>query len=201
MKFKLGIMFACLLLLASAAFAVMPPLRSCTLEAPLATLTSIPPAQLKPYINGEEAMLRVQGLVFQPSASKNIEADPTEDNSTAFRVVINYHRALHNGDIDKIASYWYPAEQERVKAHFSKPGVIKSAQDMFYQLENVELLGLLEIQGREVVYIRYTKTTIPFICVEADGRYYLASDPALGTPNAIACAAFDEGQVSMAAPE
>jgi len=188
-----------LLALGASLHAGTPPLRDCTLAAPLSAL-SLTEAELRPYVKGDRAVLRTRGIIMPPAAGKNIEARPTGDNSTAFRVAVNYHRALFSGDVDEIASYWHPAERARVKAHFSRPGVVESAQQMFRRLQNIDLLGLLMIGDREVIFIRYTKTTMPFVCVAIDGDYFLVSDPSLKVPTAIASAAFDSGSATMAPP-
>jgi len=189
-----------LLVCGGALQAALPPLRDCTLTAPVSAV-AIPRAQLQPYIKGDQLVLETKGIILPPAAGKNIEAKPTGDNTTSFRTAVNYHRALHKGDIDAIASYWHPSERARVKAHFSKPGVMDAATSMFARLQNVELLGLLELGGREVIFIRYTKTTMPFACVEMDGEYFIVNDPSISVPAAIACAAFDEGTKRMAPPE
>ncbi|MGE9295253.1 MAG: hypothetical protein ACQKBV_03075 [Puniceicoccales bacterium] len=179
----------------------IPRLRECTLTAPLTTLSTFPASSVKPYRRGDEAVLKTKGLLLPPAAGKNIEAMPTGDNTTAFRAAINYHRALHKGDVDAIASYWHPAERERVRAHFAKPGVADSAKDMFGRLQNVDLLGLLMIHDREVVFIRYTKSTMPFVCVDIGGEYFLVSDPSIGVETTIASASIDAGTAKMSAPE
>lgn len=176
----------------------MPPLRECTLTAP-ASAVSLTPKQMAPYQKGDVLTLKAGGLVFEPAASKNIKGEPTGDDTTSFRCAINYHRALRGGTAEAIATYWHPAEQERVLRHFSQAGVLDTAQARLYDQDNVDLLGMLELNGREVIFIRYERTVHAFVTVPVNGDYRLVTDPGLTAQTAIACAAFEKGKVTMAA--
>lgn len=174
------------------------PLRECTLTAP-ASAVSLTPAQQKPYRQGGELVLKAPGLLFKPSAKKNIEAAPTQDNSTPYRTAINYHRSLRNDDRNTIASYWHPSLQEIKRQQLAQPGVMAEAKQTFGGLDHVEMLGLLDLNNRQVVFIRYHGKTRAYVTVKFEENYYLVSDPGLQPQIAIACAAFDSGSAMMAA--
>jgi len=183
-------------LLASVAWADVP-LRDCTLTAPLSAV-NLPKAQIQKYKQGGNAVLKAQGLLFPEGTKKNIEADPTDDNSTPYRTAINYHRSLRNDDASTIANYWHPALQESKRKQLAQPGVMANTKKMFANLDHVELLGLLDLKNRQVVFIRYQNKTRAYVTVQLKGKYYLVSDPGLQPQIAIACAAFDSGSANMA---
>ncbi|WP_309400437.1 hypothetical protein [Cerasicoccus maritimus] len=173
------------------------PLFECTLKAP-ASATGLNESQLKPYMQGGEAVLQAQGFLFPPGTDKSIDADPTDANDTAFRAAINYHRSLKTEGIDEIVSYWHPALQKTKLAQLSQPGVMENTKQLFADMGSVELLGMLKLQGREVVFVRYSGKTLAYVTVESKGVYYLVSDPGLTAQTAIATAAFDSGTATMA---
>ncbi|WP_309387840.1 hypothetical protein [Cerasicoccus frondis] len=173
------------------------PMRDCTLKAPVAD-TGLSAAQVAPYQQGSQAVLKVKGFLFPPGTNKTIDADPTEENNTALRTAINYHRSLKTQGLDEIVQYWHPALQKTKQAQLSQPGVMDDTKALFANLSSVELLGMLEIQGREVVFIRYSGKTHAYVTVESNGVYYLVSDPGLTPQTKIATAAFDTGAATMA---
>lgn len=175
----------------------MPPLRECTLKAPLSAVR-LPAAQLEKYTQGNQAVLTAQGLIFPPKTVKTIEAEPTGDNSTPFRTAINYHRSLHNEGVEQIAAYWHPSLQANKRQQLSRPGVLDDAKKTFRALDHVELFGLLDLDNRQVVFIRYNGEAHAYVTIESNGTYYLVSDPGILPQTTIACAAFDKGTVTMA---
>lgn len=193
---RLPILF--LFLAGSVLFADVP-LRDCTLTAP-ASAVQLPANQLAPYQQGNQLVLKTRGLLFPGDTNKNIEAAPTGDNSTPYRTAINYHRSLHNDDAAKIASYWHPAMRPGKLQQLNQPGVMEQTKQTFGALSHVELLGMLDINNRQVVFVRYDGKTRAYITVALDGVYYLVSDPGIAPQIAIACAAFDAGKAQMAQP-
>ncbi|GHB92613.1 hypothetical protein [Cerasicoccus arenae] len=173
------------------------PLRECTLQAP-ASAVKLSSAQLKPYFKGSEVVLQAQGFLFPRGTDKSIDAAPTDKNDTAFRAAINYHRSLRTQGVDEIVTYWHPALQDSKRQQLSQPAVMASTKEIFSNLEHVELLGMLVLNGREVVFIRYNGNTYAYVTVSMEGVYYLVSDPGLEPQTAIATAAFDSGKATMA---
>lgn len=173
------------------------PLRECTLKAPVSAV-KLTPAKLKAYQQGSEVILKTAGFLFPADTDKNIEAPPTGDNSTPFRTAINYHRSLRNDDLETITGYWHPTLQSAKKQQFARPGVMANTKKAFVDLDHVELLGMLKLENRNVVFLRYQGKTRAFVTVEQNGVYYLVSDPGLQTQIEIARAAFDSGSATMA---
>lgn len=186
------------LLLFSAALAMADvPMRDCKLTAPVSALR-LTPAQLKPYQQGSQALLNVQGLIFPAGTNKTIDAAPTDETDTALRAAINYHRSIKTQGAEQIATYWHPTMQPMKLQQLNQPGVMQSTKELYANTDSVELLGMLKLNGREVVFIRHAGKTQAYITVETNGQYYLVSDPGLTPQVSIAIAAFDRGTATMA---
>ncbi|MEO0794497.1 MAG: hypothetical protein AAFX93_05030 [Verrucomicrobiota bacterium] len=173
------------------------PLRDCTLSVS-ASGVPVPQERLKPYLRGNLVVLNARGFIFEPPAAKSIKAEPTDDISTPFRTAINYHRAIRTQGPEEIARYWHPSYRKQMQAYFSRPEILSGAKEKLSATDNIDSMGMLELDNRAVMYVRYGGRTQAFVCVKVGDEYLLVNDPGTKTLNQIACAAFDSGRVEMA---